>query len=354
MRVGLHPNLRNGILGLDSKKFQDILNYNKIDNQILYAGDENFWSKVAKCNFFIFQWTQRDYYRQIAQTILPIIENQLNIKCFPNHLSSWIYDDKIRQYFLLKLHHFPAIKSWIFYDIDHALNFINKAEFPLVFKLRSGAGSKMVKLLKNKKAAKNFTRLMFQDGVNYSRGLPWESLDYIKKKGTIRLIRIKLGQLKRKVMEGRKYFDEDWFIHKNYLFLQKYMPDNKYDTRVVIIGKQAFAFQRQNFANDFRASGSGENIYDPRQIDLAFVEIAFQVSKYFGFDSMAYDFLYDKNKKPAIAEISYVFGSKQGTKISNCPGFWDERMAWHEGKQDVAHSMLSNFLDKPDLKMIPE
>jgi glutathione synthase/RimK-type ligase-like ATP-grasp enzyme len=299
MLVGLHTNLNRGQLGLDSKRFQDILNYNKIDNLILYAGDQTFWDRIVECDFFIFQWTQRDYYRQIAQTILPIIENQLKIKCFPNHLSSWIYDDKIRQYFLLKLHGFPAIKSWIFYDIDQALNFINRAEFPLVFKLRSGAGSIMVKLLKDKKAAKNFARLMFQDGVNYDHGLPGRYFDYIKRKETLRLLRIKLGQLRREVSEGRKYFDEDWFLHKNYLFLQEYMPDNQYDTRVVIIGKQAFAFQRRNFANDFRASGSGENIYEPRHIDLKFVEVAFQVSKHFGFNSMAYDFLYDKDKKPA-------------------------------------------------------
>ena len=353
MIVGLHPNLKNSKLGLNSKKFQDILNFNKIDNIVLYAGDEKFWKKVSKCNFFIFQWTHRDYYRQIAETILPIIENQLNIKCFPSHLSSWIYDDKIRQYDLLKLHHFPAIKSWVFYDFDHALNFINGAEFPLVFKLRSGAGSKMVKLLKNKKAAYKFARLMFKDGINYRSGLSGEYLDYLRRNETIRLVRIKLGELKHKIIEGPKYFDEDWFIHKNYLFLQEFLPDNQFDTRVVILGKKAFAFQRRNFANDFRASGSSEVLYDPEHIDLSFDKIAFRISKFFGFDSMAYDFLYDKNRNAAIAEISYIFGSKQGTKISNCPGFWDEQMVWHEGKQDVAHCILSNFLELPDLKMIP-
>ena len=55
MIVGLHPNLKNSKLGLNSKKFQDILNFNKIDNIVLYAGDEKFWKKVSKCNFFIFK-----------------------------------------------------------------------------------------------------------------------------------------------------------------------------------------------------------------------------------------------------------------------------------------------------------
>lgn len=355
MLVGLHPNLKHGRLGMDSKKFQDILDFNKIDNRILYSGNENFWDEVSKCDFFIFQWTQRDYFRQIARSILPIIENQLKIKCFPSNLSSWIYDDKIREYYILKLHNFPVIQSWIFYDVDNALEFIDKVEYPLVFKLRSGAGSQMVRLVRNKSAAKKYVRLMFNRGARYNIGLPGKHLDELKHNGPFKLARKQLGKLKLRITDKEFFFNENWYIHKNYLYLQKFLPNNSYDTRVVIIGNQAFSIQRRNFFNDFRASGTNNHVYDPQKIDLRFVEIAFQVSKVFGFNVMAYDFLYDENNEPAIAEISYVFGSSLGgSRISNCPGFWDKKMTWHPGKTDVAHCILASFLGKPDLKMINE
>lgn len=353
MRVGLHPNQKYGRLGLDSAKFREILIYNKIDHRILSAGDIHFWKEISDCNFFIFQWTHHDYYRQIARSIIPVIENQIGIRCYPNSLCSWLYDDKIREYYILKSHHFPIVESWIFYDMQSALNFTDSAVFPMVFKLKSGAGSQMIRLVRNKSDAKKYIHLMFQNGVDYNNGLPGIYLDYLKQNGPIKLIRKKLGQIKRRMIEGSSYYDEDWFVHKNYILFQRFLPGNLYDTRVVVIGKQAFAFQRLNFNNDFRASGSNAYRYNPKSIDLEFIEIAFQVSKCFGFDSMAYDFLYDKNKKAAICEISYVFGSKEGTKISNCPGFWDKQLVWHEGKQDVAYCILSNFLNGSNLKMIP-
>jgi len=329
----------------------DILRYNKIDTELLYAGDPSFWDRVRKCDLFIFQWIHRDYYRQIAHSIIPIIENHLGIRCFPNSQSSLIYDDKIREYYLLKTRDFPMIRSWIFYDISNALRFIEQAQYPLLFKLKSGAGSRMVRLIQNKSVAKRYINLMFQKGVSYQRGLPGRLYEDIKSKGLIRPLRINLGKIKLRFKEGRLFYDEDWQTHKNYILLQKFLSNNSYDTRVVIIGNRAFAFQRHNAPNDFRASGSDHVTLEPNRIDLSFVEIAFRISRTFGFDSMAYDFLYDENRQPAIAEISYVFGSEQGSTISRCPGFWDEKMNWHEGRMNVAFCILSRLLPKIDLRM---
>ena len=350
MLVGIHLNKKHGELGNDSQGFLDILQYNKIDTELLYAGDISFWDKVAKCNLFIFQWTHHDYYRQIAQSILPIIEKQLKIRCFPNLQSNWLYDDKVRQCYLLKLKGFPVIQSWVFYDIENALRFVDEATYPLVFKLRSGAGSRMVKLLMHKSMARQYVKLMFRNGVSYKNGLPGTLHDEIRDKGMLRLARRKLGKLKRRIKEGHLFYEEDWLTHKNYMLLQKFLPNNSYDTRVVVIGKRAFAFQRLNRPNDFRASGSDFYEVDPRKIDSRFIEIAFRVSKNLGFDSMAYDFLYDEDKEPVIVEISYVFGSMHGSKISECPGYWDGQLNWHEKPMNVSYCILCAILTS-DLKM---
>ena len=351
MIVGIHPNKKHGKLGHDSQRFIDILRFNKIETELLYAGNSSFWDRVGKCSLFIFQWGHHDYYRQIAQSILPIIEKQLKIRCFPNLLSSWIYDDKIREYYLMKVHSFPIVESWIFYDRNNALSFIDEANYPLVFKLKCGAGSRMIKLLKEKSVARQYVKLMFRRGISYKRGLPGTFFDEIRSKDVFRLLRRKLGKVKRRISEGSVFYEEDWLTHKNYIYLQKFLPNNSYDTRVVVIGKRAFAFQRFNRPNDFRASASNLSVLDPKRIDLKFIEIAFQISKTLGFDSMAYDFLYDENKQPAIAEISYVFGSTYGSKISDCPGCWDDKLAWHEKPMEVSYCILSDLLNTSDLKM---
>jgi glutathione synthase/RimK-type ligase-like ATP-grasp enzyme len=348
--VGIHYDLGHDKLVYQSQKFLKILEHNKIETRLLYAGDRSFWERVRDCDLVIYQWGHHDYYRQIGRSILPVIESQLNIRCFPNLVSSWLYDDKIREYYFLKELNFPMIESWIFYDEKCALGFAKNARYPLVFKLRSGAGSNMVLLLKNKIHAKQYVKLMFRKGVHYNKNLPGTLAKIIRSEGAFRYFRKKIGKLKHAIKEKNIYFKEDWYIHRNYIMFQKFLPGNSYDTRVVVIGNHACAFQRFNRPNDFRASGSSCYSLDPQGIDLRFIEIAFEISKHAGFDSMAYDFLYDETKQPAIAEISYIFGSRSGSKANQCPGYWDDNLDWHNGRPDVAFFILKHLLNEPNLK----
>jgi glutathione synthase/RimK-type ligase-like ATP-grasp enzyme len=83
-------------------------------------------------------------------------------------------------------------------------------------------------------------------------------------------------------------------ISKNYVYYQKYLPNNNFDTRVTVIGDRAFAFRRFNRTRDFRASGSGKIDYDMDSIDKRMIKIALETSEECGFQCMAFDFLYDE------------------------------------------------------------
>ena len=62
---------------------------------------------------------------------------------------------------------------------------------------------------------------------------------------------------------------------------------------------------------------------------------------------MAYDFLYDENKKPAFSEISYTY---QDVAVRNCPGYWDSDLNWNEGHYWPQYFQLMDALNLPDLK----
>ena len=80
--------------------------------------------------------------------------------------------------------------------------------------------------------------------------------------------------------------------------------------------------------NDFRASGGGEIIYDKSYIDERCVKIAFEVNDKLHTQSIAYDFVFDKNNQPLIVEISYSYAVAAYDK---CEGYWTRDMLWHEG-----------------------
>lgn len=55
--------------------------------------------------------------------------------------------------------------SWVFNDYNKVLEFINRAEYPLVFKLSVGAGSANILKIDNIEEAKKIVDKMFKRGI---------------------------------------------------------------------------------------------------------------------------------------------------------------------------------------------
>jgi glutathione synthase/RimK-type ligase-like ATP-grasp enzyme len=324
--------------------YEKILACNDIPYIRLCAEQPDFWDHVKGLSLFIMRFMQIDTNLQLAGDILPIIEKEYGIPCYPNQSTAWHYDDKIKQAFLMKAHGFPMTDSWVFYDKQAALDWARQASFPVVFKLRGGAGSMNVILVRSCKQASALIRKMFGHGV-YPEKFKAQGLVRFKDFNLYREIHHLGGNLYR----WNKGLDISpfWAPHKNYVLFQKFLPHNDHDTRVTVIGERAFAFRRLVRDDDFRASGSGRIDYDIDQIDMRCVELAFQISQKMGFQCMAYDFLENDQKEPEFCEISYTFLS---TAVYDCPGFWDSDLNWHIGHCWPEHLHLMDALELPDLK----
>jgi len=343
--VGIHEKCKFEPHSRFLERYETILDYNGIDRISLDANNPQFWEQVSQLDLFIYRWRHTDYDRQIAMTIIPIVENVIGIKCFPNMATCWCYDDKIREYFLLKQNGFPMAQSWVFWDRKLALRWVETAELPLVFKLKCGAASSNVVLVRNRAFARKLIKTMFGLGIKSGQMLtPSASLTNVL--NLYKEVRHWGGNILRRL--GRKDNSTTWQRHKNYVLFQKFLAGNDHDTRIVIIGNRALAVKRGNRENDFRASGSGILDYSPEGIDKRFLTIAFEISKKLGFQSMGYDFLYDENNNPQISEISYTF--PYGKFLSDCPGYWDSTLEWHEGHYWPQYFQLIDALGMPDLK----
>jgi len=318
MKVGIYKQHLGGLHKGYLRKYEQILDFNGIDCIWLEASRPDFWEQVSNLDLFIFQWEHYDRPKQVASSIIPIIQYEMNIPCFPNWETSWHYDDKIKQYYLLKQHGFPIIESYIFWDKDEALEWLESAKMPVIFKLKGGAGSSNVIVVHNKRNARKLVSKMFGAGIKSDRISDNSSLHRKHLRRHKRLRRFAAATL---IKIRGKYKPLYWNIDKDYILFQKFLPNNSYDTRVSIIGERAFAFRRLNRENDFRASGSGNINYDVHGIDLRAVEIAFGISNGFGFQSISYDFLFNEDKKLEISEISYTYVD---TAVYDCPGYWDK------------------------------
>jgi glutathione synthase/RimK-type ligase-like ATP-grasp enzyme len=129
---------------------------------------------------------------------------------------------------------------------------------------------------------------------------------------------------------------------KGYVYFQDFIPGNSFDIRVVVVGDKAFALKRMVRLNDFRASGSGEIVYCKEEMDERCVGIAFEVNEKIKAQSIAYDFVFDKNNVPLIIEISYGYTA---SAYDQCEGYWDKEMNWHAGQNfDFCGWMVENLI----------
>ncbi|MFA5973139.1 MAG: hypothetical protein WC780_12370 [Lentimicrobiaceae bacterium] len=349
MKVGLILNSNNKLCSY-SEKYEELLIQNQISYVLINPNSGSLLEDLKKCSHLLFRHSQGDTDKILYESIFNIAQNIFNIKCWPNYETYWPYEDKIKEYYLLKSFDFPIIDSTIFWNYDQADIFIKKATFPVVAKLPKGASSSNVVIVNSINEGKKIINQVFNRGVktsglkNRSNLVSFSNIGLYKYFKTI----LKTFIINNGILKDRGDYPE-WQIQKDSILFQKYLPDNSFDTRVTVIGNRAFAFRRFVRKNDFRASGSGNFNLDPDQIDIRCVEIAFSISKKLNFNTMAYDFIYNEDKIPFINEISYCFVD---WVVQSCPGFWDENLVWHEGKNWPQYYQLSDYLAINNLKSI--
>lgn len=264
----------------------------------------------------------------------------MGIKTFPNFAGRWHFDDKMAQKFALESINAPLIETDIFFEEKDAETFIKNSPLPIVAKLKRGAGSSNVQLLNTKEEASNFIRKMFTTGVS---PIPKVFNDMNQKLRMVKSIKSPLHVLKR--VKGylirQKKLANFSAIEIGYVYFQKFLKQNDFDTRIVVIGKKAFGIIRLNRDNDFRASGSGRIEYDIAKIDVNMVGISFDVCKKLGTQSLAFDFIYNENGEPKIIEISYAFSTRAYDK---CEGYWTENLQFLKNEVNAENFMIEDFI----------
>lgn len=328
----------------DNKSFSDYwIKYcqkNNIEFKLVNCYENTIIEQLNECDILLWHHSH-GYYKDILSST-PILYSlqQSGKKVFPDFNTNWHFDDKVGQKYLLEAIGAPLVASYVYYDKIEALKWVKNTSYPKVFKLRGGAGSANVKLVKNQQQAIALVKKAF------GRGFPaFDSWGYCNER-VLKFINGKdtfLGALKgigRLIIPVKN-------VHllpheKGYVYFQDFIPNNRFDIRVIVIGNKAFAIKRLVRKNDFRASGSGSIIYKKEEIDIRCVKIAFETSGKLKSQCLAYDFIFNESNEPLIVEISYGF-SPSG--YLDCPGYWESNLCWNEGKFDPYGWMVELVLE---------
>ena len=289
MKLGIHPTANSF-----STRWIAYCEEKQIPYKLVNCYATDIVQQLQDCNALLWhhqQGSPKDIV--FAKQLLFALEHA-GIKVFPNFKTGWHFDDKLGQKYLLEAAGVEAIPSYIFFSKQDALEWVHATNFPKVFKLRGGAGSSNVELVKDSAAAIQLINKAF--GKGFSKYQPMANLKE-------RIRKYRTGKTTaRDVLKGvarlivPPAFSKIGGKEIGYAYFQDFIDNNDHDIRVIIVDGKAFAIKRLVRENDFRASGSGTILYDKNLFDETTIRAAFVAAKKLQTQVVAFDFVYQKKQ----------------------------------------------------------
>ena len=217
---------------------------------------------------------------------------------YPSPEEIYIYENKRYLSYWLRAHGVPHARTWVFYSESEAMDFLERAGFPLVGKLSIGASGSGVTVLASPSEASYYVRAIFSGkGVTRTSGPKW------RRKGFF-------GRLARGVMQPgvlrsklKRYRDIREDVQTDFVLLQEFVP-HSFEWRGVRIGDSFFAHKK--IVENRMASGSLLKQYEdpPREL-LDFVK---EITDRHEFYSQAIDIFESAGQDYLVNEMQCIFG----------------------------------------------
>ena len=321
-----------------SSKWIEYCQENNIAHKIVNCYDNDIIRQLGDCDALMWHFNQSHPKDVLFAKQLIFALQTAGKKVFPDFHTAWHFDDKVGQKYLLEAIDAPLVPTYLFYEKSKALDWIEKTDFPKVFKLRKGAGSAHVKLAETASEARKLVNKAFGSGFSqYDKIANLKDRWYKYRQGNTGLWNVVKGVLRLgKTTEFAKVAGRE----KGYIYFQDFIPGNDYDIRVIVIDGKAFAIKRLVRENDFRASGSGHVLYDKEHFDEDTIQLSFEVAEKVKSQCLAIDYVF-KDGNPMIVELSYGFIKEVYYK---CEGYWDQNLNWHPGSFDAQGWMVESLL----------
>ena len=324
-----------------SIKWIEYCRTNNIPYKLVNCFDNNIIQQLEGCDGLMWHWPHWDYKATLFARQLTASLETIGKKVFPDTKTGWHYDDKLGQKYLLEAIDGHMVPTTVFFHKEEAIRWCNQTAFPKVFKLRGGASSMNVKLVRTRNEAIKYITKAFKSGFsveNRTAMLADRLMEYKKYPGVETFKGILKGLLRLFVPTQLERASRR---EKGYIYFQDFIPNNTFDTRVYVIGNYAFGAIRYVRENDFRASGSHNASSDPANVDLRCVKLGFEIAEKLQSQCIAYDFIFH-NGEPLITEISYASSIEVYREF---PGYWDKHLNWHNQKFIEENFMIEGFVN---------
>lgn len=305
------------------RKWEIACQKRQIDYEVIDLTSHN-WLKYVKnpeLDFFLLRPAGNlAHFKTLYDERLYIISKILNFKTFPSYEETIVYENKRLLSYFMEASEIPHPITNVFYSKKDALDYLNKAQLPLVAKTSIGASGSGVKILRTNTQARKYILKAFSNkgikrsfGPNKSIGSPTSWTKKALKSPSFFIKKLK------------QYFTIYKIREKYFVIFQEYIPHD-YEWRMVKIGESYFGHQKVKQGD--KASGTkGIDYIAPPESLLNFTK---NLCDKHNFQFMAVDIFEDGKGGYLVNELQTIFGHVQDyiLAVNGKPG----RYVHHSGE----------------------
>ncbi|MBQ9395810.1 MAG: hypothetical protein IJU23_09905 [Proteobacteria bacterium] len=274
-----------------------------------------------------------------AQNILDIASAK-GLKVYPDHCTAWHFDDKIAESYALDAVHAPIPRYWVFYELDKCLAWLkNKAQYPIVAKLRRGSGANNVKLIHSYREGARYARHMFSRGYSPAQSLLYKSYSKLQSSHNLQTIISRVRRIPDFVRARR--FGKGMPDERGYCYFQEFTANDGFDLKIAVVNGKLGFLNRRVRKGDFRASGGGEIAYDKELLSDNIISSAFKTAEALKMQCVGFDYIVDsRTGQGKIIEMCHGFDH---AAIRGCGGYYDKNKCWHAEPLDIWTEILKTM-----------
>lgn len=294
-----------------------------LEHEEIYLDSSDVLYQLRENDIFVARWSDSEYHKKMYSAVVPYLES-IGVIVIPRYRDLLLLDSKVLVELVFKKANVERPRTVVYFNLQAMKRDLESWIFPVILKENEGSGSSGVHLVESANELLKVANFRF-----YATKRLHDNRDLLSPK---RWRRYAKSLTKTIFFSGRILplitgFGWHPLGLAAPLVVQAFVPQQKFDIRVTIIGGRAFFFLRHNRKNDFRASGSGAISYDQSMAD-SYIFQAFKIADEIGLHTAAFDFL--ASEKAAVAiEVSPQFDP---VAVHGCPGYWKRDGTFVQGR----------------------
>ncbi|MFZ3410111.1 ATP-grasp domain-containing protein [Vibrio chagasii] len=235
--------------------------------------------------------------KNVCDEVAFVLEKYTNVKIYPSIKELMPYENKRYLNFVLETCSLPFPKTNVFLNKKEAIEFVENAKLPLIYKSNIGASSSGVRFIRKTKDAKK----LINNAFGYHQYIAFGNSP------SKSILKVNVPEIGR--------------AEKHFILFQE-VVSFKWEWRIIKINNKILAYKKLKGTSGF-ASGSGKYGYGIPPHEL--LELNEKVFKSLDINSAAVDYFETEDGEFLINEVQCLFGAKPIYKDFSSQMF-DEKM----------------------------